>query len=161
MSVRHRHSRSDANRPATTGSPAPPTLHPGAAMGEEVTEYTPLVGGEGLNRPIRSRGSSFIHNVSVPKVHNPKVIQILINLLVLLASGGVGLWVIPATRKMEDIICQQHYELIQRGDNGIDESLCKGDAIQSRLAFIFAVYSALESAIGMSLYSARPGIYFY
>nr|XP_036581546.1 major facilitator superfamily transporter [Colletotrichum truncatum]KAF6789897.1 major facilitator superfamily transporter [Colletotrichum truncatum] len=123
---------------------------PSRSSEDEPTESTPLFA-EQSRRPGtgRSRTDSLLRaagNIHVPKVHNPDVIVSIFCAIVLVGSAGGGLWVIPATRKVEDIVCRHYYDVLS--NENIDESLCKEDAIQSKVAYIFAVYGALQASIG-------------
>ncbi|TDZ17882.1 Efflux pump ustT [Colletotrichum orbiculare MAFF 240422] len=113
------------------------------------TEVTPLIAGA-PKRPGtgRSRTESILRaaNLQVPKVHNPDIIVAIFCAVVLIGSGGGGLWFIPATRLVEDIVCRQYYDVSSTAS--LDEDLCKEDAIQSKVAYLFAVYSALQAFIG-------------
>lgn len=113
---------------------------------DDVTEETPLVGDrDGATRPASSQADSLV-SLTVPKVHTPQAVTLLFVGLVLLASAAGGLLVIPLTRMVEDIVCRQHYGFTDEGGD-IDESLCKIEAVQSRLAFIFAVYGTIQALI--------------
>ncbi|KAF6811789.1 major facilitator superfamily transporter [Colletotrichum sojae] len=121
---------------------------------DEPTESTPLVS---ARRPAagRSRTDSLLRaaqSIHVPKVHNPNLIVGIFCAIILVGSGAGGLWIIPATRMVEDIVCRSYYGALITDD--IDESQCKEDAIQSKVATIFAVYGALQASIGAA--SAFP-----
>jgi hypothetical protein len=59
------------------------------------------------------------------------------------------------TRIFEDIICRKYYDQIRsRGDEPIDEAMCKVDAIQSELAYLFAITASLNALF--SVISALP-----
>ncbi|KAI8242176.1 Efflux pump ustT [Colletotrichum sp. SAR 10_99] len=129
--------------------PAAPSRY---SVDEEPTESTPLIAADGSPRRPgagRGRADSLIraaNTIHVPKVHNPNVIVGIFCAIILLGSAAGGLWTIPTTRKVEDIVCRHYYDVLS--NENIDESLCKEDAIQSKVAYIFAVYSALQASIG-------------
>ncbi|KAF9876942.1 major facilitator superfamily transporter [Colletotrichum karsti] len=117
---------------------------------DDATESTPLFAGN-PPRPGANRGRTdsllrAANTLHVPKVHNPDLIVGIFCAVVLVGSASGGLWVIPTTRKVEDIVCRHYYDVLS--SENIDESLCKEDAIQSKVAYIFAIYSALQASIG-------------
>ncbi|KAF4783968.1 major facilitator superfamily transporter [Colletotrichum scovillei] len=121
------------------------------------TESTPLFATSSSTatprkRPAtgRSRTDSLLTaatQLHVPKLHNADAIVATFVTIILLGAGFGGLWTIPTTRKVEDIVCRQYYGVLYTQD-AIDESKCKEDEIQSEVAMIFAVYSALQASIG-------------
>ncbi|KAJ0329857.1 hypothetical protein COL5a_003682 [Colletotrichum fioriniae] len=120
------------------------------------TESTPLFATSSSSTPSkrpatgRSRTDSLLTaatQLHVPKLHNADAIVATFVTIILLGAGFGGLWTIPTTRKVEDIVCRQYYGVLYTQD-AIDESKCKEDAIQSEVAMIFAVYSALQASIG-------------
>lgn len=69
--------------------------------------------------------------------------------IIFVSSSSGGLYTIPITRIFEDRLCHQYYDGIgARIDQPIDEELCKVDAVQSRLSFLFATCFAIEAALG-------------
>lgn len=58
------------------------------------------------------------------------------------------------TRIFEDILCRQYYGQIQVHDEPISEDMCKIDAIQSKLAYLFAIQASLSA--GVSVLAALP-----
>ncbi|KAI3546267.1 major facilitator superfamily transporter [Colletotrichum filicis] len=120
------------------------------------TESTPLFATSSSTAPNkrpatgRSRTDSLLTaatQLHVPKLHNADAIVATFVTIILLGAGFGGLWTIPTTRKVEDIVCRQYYGVLYTQD-AIDESKCKEDEIQSEVAMIFAVYSALQASIG-------------
>ncbi|KAK6215273.1 major facilitator superfamily transporter [Colletotrichum tabaci] len=117
------------------------------------TEFTPLIAGDSSKRPGagRSRTDSLLNAaaIHVPKVHNADAIAAIFCAIIVLGAGASGLWVIPITRQVEDIVCREYYGVLHSEHGGpIDEARCKEDAIQSKVAMLFAVYSALQASIG-------------
>ncbi|KAK3939655.1 major facilitator superfamily domain-containing protein [Diplogelasinospora grovesii] len=125
-------------------------------MGQyQPTEATSLLR-EQLNR---SGSSGRIRHIQLPKLRtatgspkerNATITLALVYLAATLGSSSLGVFSIPATRILEDILCRQHYS--GAGDSSdvpIDERLCKVDAIQSRLAFIFAYYFTVRSVVSV------------
>ncbi|KAK2034012.1 hypothetical protein LX32DRAFT_609167, partial [Colletotrichum zoysiae] len=129
---------------------------------DDATESTPLLAGApfsppGLKRPGtgRSRTDSLIKAaaaIRVPKLHNPDAIAALFCAIILIGAGSLGLWAIPSTRQLEDVVCRDYYGLLRSVDAGagrpIDERQCKEDVIQSKVAMLFAVSGTLEAAVG-------------
>ncbi|KAI1136459.1 MFS general substrate transporter [Hypoxylon sp. FL0543] len=68
-------------------------------------------------------------------------------LIVLTCSSADAFKQIPMTRIFEDILCHEYYGKTPGLDAPIDEALCKVDAIQSNLAYLFAVLEALNAGI--------------
>ncbi|KAK8851899.1 major facilitator superfamily transporter [Apiospora arundinis] len=91
-----------------------------------------------------------IASIHVPKVHDGDTIVNLLCIVLLVASSAGGFFTIPMTRLVEDAVCHKHYEQMQRVDGPIDESLCKLDSIQERVAYIFAMYEFIQSICGFT-----------
>ncbi|KAK8061520.1 hypothetical protein PG994_007886 [Apiospora phragmitis] len=89
-----------------------------------------------------------IASIHVPKVHKGDTIVNLLCAVLLVASSAGGFLSIPMTRLVEDAVCHKHYEQMQSVDSPIDENLCKLDSIQSKVAFIFAMYELVQSLSG-------------
>ncbi|GKT92273.1 major facilitator superfamily transporter [Colletotrichum tofieldiae] len=101
----------------------------------------------------RSRTDSLLNAaaaIHVPKLHNADAIAAVFCAIILVGASAGGLWTIPITRQVEDIVCRQYYGVLHsgNGDAPIAEDRCKEDAIQSKVAMIFAVYSTLQASIG-------------
>ncbi|KAI5922044.1 MFS general substrate transporter [Camillea tinctor] len=134
--------------------------HISPPSGGDLTEGTPLLGEEEDRRNqlhnaqphpgLSSVGSRGIH-VHVPKVHKGSVVINFLCLIIFIATSAAGFISIPYTRLAEDVLCRRYYGVEQGGaDTGpIDEGLCKENSIQSRLAFIMAIHSALEAVAGL------------
>ncbi|KAI8626240.1 MFS general substrate transporter [Xylariaceae sp. FL1651] len=128
----------------------------------ETTEQTPLVP-KGPNPGSvhasasgnRERADSIASLASaVPKVRRPgTIVSILCGIILVAASQG-GFQNIPMTRIFEDILCRQYYDQIRSRDEPIDEEMCKVDAIQSQLAYLFAIMASLNA--GISCLAALP-----
>ncbi|CZS99504.1 hypothetical protein WAI453_002495 [Rhynchosporium graminicola] len=93
--------------------------------------------------PQSRRHTTWPHQVTTPR----NIVLLLALILLILASAG-GLTVVPQTRLLEDILCHRYYD-DTRGLSDIDESLCKNDAIQSELAYINGLTTAVEAVIGL------------
>ncbi|KAK1996482.1 major facilitator superfamily transporter [Colletotrichum falcatum] len=128
----------------------------------DATESTPLLTDAPSSPPRfkrpgagRRRTESLIKAaaaIHVPKVHNADAIAALFCVIIIIGAGGLGLWTVPSTRQVEDMVCREYYGLLRSGDTGvdgpIDERLCKEDVIQSKVAMLFAVQGTLEAAVG-------------
>ena len=116
----------------------------------EAAETSPLLTDERpqrhSHRPRLSVAS--IPSVHLPKVHNGRTIVNLLCIIIFISSSSTGLTGIPATRLLEDAVCRQYYGVDGAAGGPIDEEHCKGDAIQSRVAFTLAIQSSLEAAAG-------------
>ncbi|KZL80509.1 abc transporter [Colletotrichum incanum] len=131
------------------------------------SELTPLIAGA-PNPPAQPQRAGAHHSkvdillnattaaVHVPKSNNLDGIDAIFCAVILLCAGSAGLWIIPATRQIEDIVCRQHYGVLELddGDAPINEDRCKENAIQSKVAMVFAIYSALQATIAAA--SAVP-----
>jgi hypothetical protein len=129
---------------------------------EDNTERTPLIaaenGGNGhqakpprrpAHRPMLSTASlASITNVHVPKVHSGETILNIICVIILVTACAGGFAGVPLTRILEDVVCHQYYGRVQSLDDPIDENLCKVDAIQSSVAFIFAIVGMCDAIVG-------------
>ncbi|KAH9214752.1 major facilitator superfamily domain-containing protein [Leptodontidium sp. 2 PMI_412] len=82
-------------------------------------------------------------------VTTPRNIVLLLALNILILSSAGGLTVVPQTRLLEDILCHRFYGDI-KGLSDIDESMCKIDSIQSELAYINGLTTAVEAVVGLT-----------
>ncbi|KAK1585263.1 major facilitator superfamily transporter [Colletotrichum navitas] len=129
----------------------------------DVTESTPLLLASAPSSPLRlkrpgtgrSRTESLIKAaaaIHVPKLHNADAIAALFCAIIGIGCSASGLWVVPSTRLLEDVVCREYYGVLGSGDASadgpIDERQCKEDVIQSKVAMLFAVYATLEAAVG-------------
>ncbi|KAF5512790.1 Efflux pump ustT [Colletotrichum aenigma] len=81
--------------------------------------------------------------VHEPKNHRVDSTDTVLYAVILLFASSAGLWTIPTTRQVEDIVCRQHYGVLKP----IGENQCKEDSIQSKVAMVFAIYGSLQAAI--------------
>lgn len=83
--------------------------------------------------------------------HRWPFIVVFLAALVLLSHSMAGsLAAAPIIRLLEDSICRSYYYADQPSDAGrlpIDESLCKIDAIQTRLAYLNSRVSMMEATL--------------
>ncbi|KAI1323370.1 MFS general substrate transporter [Xylariaceae sp. FL0255] len=93
---------------------------------------------------------------AIRRPQNPDLLVGILTLVIFIASASGGFLNIPMIRVFEDILCRQYYDKIRNREDGapIDEGMCKVDAIQSELAYLFAVMAALNA--GLSCLSALP-----
>lgn len=120
------------------------------------TETTPLlsgaakVAGSANRRPqhLKTISVASIASLSIPKAHKPGTVVWILCVLIFFVAGAGGFMVIPMTRIFEDILCRQYYDKPQILGEPIDESLCKIDVIQSKLAFLFAIFESITAGVG-------------
>ncbi|KAI2470770.1 MFS general substrate transporter [Annulohypoxylon bovei var. microspora] len=101
----------------------------------------------GHSRSSTSASSIASATINVPTVHKPGAIVSLFFLIIFAASAADAFKQIPMTRIFEDILCHEYYDKTSGLDAPIDEELCKFNAIQSNLAYLFAVLESLNSGI--------------
>ncbi|KAI1412845.1 MFS general substrate transporter [Hypoxylon sp. FL1857] len=112
----------------------------------ETSEIPPLTRKDGHSRSptVVSISSA---NISLSTPQKPIAVIGLFLLVVFTASAADAFKQIPMTRIFEDILCHEYYGKAPGSDGPIDEKLCKADAIQSKLAYLFAVLEALNAGI--------------
>ncbi|KAI1757592.1 major facilitator superfamily domain-containing protein [Xylaria castorea] len=128
----------------------------------ESTEETPLLSevtatsSSHANRPRpRGRSSSIASLASaVPKLRSSRSVIILLCIVIFVGSSASGFQNMSMTRIFEDILCRQYYDQIRSHDEPIDERICKVDAIQSKLAYLFAIQNSIIA--GVSVLAALP-----
>jgi hypothetical protein len=119
---------------------------------DHATERTPLVTQRPGQHPLRlgaassSRSSAAATPPTLRPTTNANTVVLLLCLAILIAASATGFTLMPLTRIVEDILCRQTYHYGY--DEPVDEKLCKGDKVQSRLAVIIAVTGAIESVMG-------------
>ncbi|OTA66072.1 MFS general substrate transporter [Hypoxylon sp. EC38] len=123
------------------------------------TESTPLVGAPSVSEISENPTSTWkrdhsrsptlasIASIGLPRPHKSGAVVGLFLLIVFAASAADAFKQIPMTRIFEDILCHEYYGKTPGEDGPIDEQLCKADAIQSKLAYLFAVLEALCAGI--------------
>lgn len=116
---------------------------------ESEDEQTALIAGE--ERADRSH-QPVLFGISLTGVHEYKVhsgtpiLNFLCAILLIVASA-TGFANVPLTRIVEDVICHQYYVHNHSLEEPIDEKLCKLEAIQSKVAFIFAITGMSEAVV--------------
>ncbi|KAI3325438.1 MFS general substrate transporter [Xylariaceae sp. AK1471] len=127
------------------------------------TEQTPLIPkGPGAGSPSTWASSGFqrrlssIASLAVPKSQSPNSIIAILCIVIFVGSASAGFQHMSMTRIFEDILCRQYYDQIRSNgsDEPINEAMCKVDAIQSELAYLFAVMFSLNA--GFSVLAALP-----
>ncbi|KAI1267607.1 major facilitator superfamily transporter [Xylariaceae sp. FL1019] len=123
---------------------------------DEPSETAPLLGNP-PQRPRHRPGLSVtsirsITSINVPKAHKNSTIILFLYIIVFVASSADGFIELPLTRILEDTICHDYYE--KSPDQHIDERLCKENPIQQKVAYIFAILSALQAIV--SFVAALP-----
>lgn len=90
--------------------------------------------------------TSSISGIVVPRSStNAKVTNILY-FITFIASYASGFIELPITRLVEDLLCHDYYNTESPAQH-IDESLCKEDVIQKKLAYILAIQATLGSIV--------------
>lgn len=134
-----------------------------ADMARDVTdgvdESSPLIGRNNNNnnranprrpphRPTLSVAS--ITSIKIPKAHDHTTFIALLCALIFAANSAGGFVEIPLTRLAEDALCHQYYDNLQTDGAGrpIDEEMCKIEPVQTKLAFILALVTALNAIVG-------------
>ncbi|KAI0836938.1 MFS general substrate transporter [Hypoxylon sp. FL0890] len=119
------------------------------AAGEisEISEDTPTPAWKGDDSKSPTLVSIANNSISLPTSQKPGAVIGLFVLFAFAASAADAFKQIPMTRIFEDILCHEYYGKAPGSDEPIDEALCKADAIQSDLAYLFAVLEALNAGI--------------
>ncbi|KAI0449403.1 major facilitator superfamily domain-containing protein [Xylaria acuta] len=128
----------------------------------ESTERTPLISNapatssSRANRPgLRERSSSTASLASaVPKFRSPRSVIAILCITIFVGSSAAGFQNMSMTRIFEDILCRRYYDQIRSHDEPVDEGMCKANAIQSELAYLFAIRNSLNA--GVSVLAALP-----
>ncbi|KUJ23460.1 MFS general substrate transporter [Mollisia scopiformis] len=117
-------------------------------------ESSPLLS----DQPRRVRQPSVTSNtnvlVHIPEARHKNAIVNLACLIMFMAASSGGFLGIPQARIIEDVLCHKYYDVGKAqmkaldGKDSIDEDMCKLESIQSELAFILAIQSALSAIIG-------------
>lgn len=112
----------------------------------ESTEQTPLIS-------QASSASRFHANKSLrdalPNGRSSGITFAILCVIIFIASAQGGFYNMSLTRIFEDILCRQYYDQIHSKDEPIDEGMCKAPAIQSKLAYLFAILESFNSGVGM------------
>jgi hypothetical protein len=101
---------------------------------------------------LHARVSSLIGKV--PKAQSPGSIITILCIVIFIGSTSSGFQNMSMTRIFEDILCRQYYDKIRSREEPINEDMCKVDAVQSELAYLFAIMNSLNA--GFSVLSALP-----
>jgi len=124
------------------------------------TEQTPLIPKRHNGDSSHSQASGFHARVStligkVVKVQSPNSIITILCIIIFIGCTSSGFQNMSTTRIFEDILCRQYYDKIRsREGPPINEDMCKIDAVQSELAYLFAIMNSLNA--GFSVLSALP-----
>ena len=120
---------------------------------DAAAETTPLLGSQPRrpsHRPTLSVASiPSLTSVHVPQAHSGSTIVGLLGIIFFIGSSSGGFIDIPLVRIIEDIICRDYYSsdgALSAGD-GIDEKMCKVDAIQTDVQDIVSVTNMLTSLV--------------
>ncbi|KAI0870186.1 major facilitator superfamily domain-containing protein [Hypoxylon argillaceum] len=129
---------------------------------DEITERTPFIrraspttGSHTIKPGDRERASSIASvGSAAPKARGSGGIVAILCIVIFVASAAGGFQNMSMTRIFEDILCRQYYDQLRSNDEPISEDMCKVDAIQSKLAYLFAIQLALNA--GVSVLVALP-----
>lgn len=105
-------------------------------------ETTPLLGDEGQRQRPPITGSIF-------QAKSAKSICLVISVFTLLLMFSSSVGDVPTTRLVEDHICRSYYAEQGRTTDDIDESMCKVDEVQSKMAYLNGWISMIKSVLGM------------
>lgn len=97
------------------------------------------------NPQQRGRISSLVHRF---QARNPSTIIWLLSAAMFVFTASGMMVMVPMFRLMEDAICRAYFK-VPPGAGPIDEAQCKGDQVQSELAWLGGVGTMLASIIGM------------
>ncbi|RFU28514.1 hypothetical protein B7463_g7814, partial [Scytalidium lignicola] len=111
---------------------------------------------EEVEVPFLRPGTPALEERSLPvhPTHSPwKIVFIIASMIFLLAFGGT-LMAIPGVRIYEDILCHEYYDKLEGYHDvtlsgKIDEKLCKGEEVQSRLNSMLGGLAVLNSIPGL------------
>ncbi|KAI1358457.1 major facilitator superfamily domain-containing protein [Xylaria arbuscula] len=130
---------------------------------DNITEETPFISqaptepsspSNETELPKRKKSPLVWLGRAVPRAQKPSTIVFVLCLSIFLGSASGGFQNMPMTRIFEDILCRQYYDQIHSHNEPIDEDMCKVDAIQSKLAYLFAITNSLNA--GVSVLAALP-----
>ncbi|CAI6088547.1 unnamed protein product [Clonostachys chloroleuca] len=111
------------------------------------TERSPLLGQRSHSPSTNSRLGDAAHGLS-REARGQNIIILMLCVILFFASWANGFTQIPLLRLVEDRICHEYYDMSMSPLEPIDENLCKGEWIQSRLAFILSISSAIGALAG-------------
>lgn len=118
----------------------------------EPTEQTPLVNDATGSAARDVEDHVGLSNAAVPsngrsRAWGRMTTEIVVCILILVITTSAGFLNIPMTRIYEDILCRKFYGRSSGERGPIREDMCKEDAIQSELAYLFAVMHTINAAI--------------
>lgn len=94
------------------------------------------------------RHSLLGNSIKVPKASPVDAIVNLICIIVFVTASSGPFFVLPLTQLVEDVVCQQYYDELQRSDEPFGEVECKLNPIQSKMALIFATMDMIRAICG-------------
>lgn len=121
-----------------------------------VDESSPLLGKRPAHRPTRSVASlASLQILPLPhNTHDHTAFITVLCALVFTANSAGGFIDLPLARLVEDVLCHQYFaESLGRrptdaGRPLLDEGRCKVEPVQTKMAFILALMSALTAVVG-------------
>ncbi|CAH0036679.1 unnamed protein product [Clonostachys rhizophaga] len=111
------------------------------------TERRPLLGQRSHSSSTNSQLGDAAHGPT-RETRGQNIIILMLCIILFFASWANGFTQIPLLRLVEDRICHEYYDMSMSPLEPIDENLCKGEWIQSRLAFILSISSAIGALSG-------------
>ncbi|VUC27397.1 unnamed protein product [Clonostachys rosea] len=117
-------------------------------MAARGTERSPLLGQRSHSPSTSIRLSDAAHALLSPEAKRQNLIIFILSILLFFTCWTNGFTSIPLLRVLEDRICHEYYDMSMSPLEPIDESLCKEEWIQSRMAFILSINSAIGALSG-------------
>ncbi|KAI1111171.1 major facilitator superfamily domain-containing protein [Nemania sp. NC0429] len=121
----------------------------------ESTEQTPLISQPSsasrlhANRTVTASSTASLGD-ALPNGRSPRTAFAILCFMIFLVCAQGGFYNMSLTRIFEDILCRQYYDQIHSKDEPIDETMCKHPAIQSKLAYLFAILESFNAALGIT-----------
>lgn len=95
--------------------------------------------------------ASLASSLTIPQAHDHTTFITLLCILIVAANAAGGFIEIPMARLVEDGLCRQYYEGGHTGQDPpppLDEAMCKVEPVQSKMAYLLALMSALDAIVG-------------
>lgn len=118
----------------------------------ESTEQSPLISQASSASRLhanRTASSTISLGDTLPNGWSAGTAFAILCVIIFVASAQGGFYNMSLTRIFEDILCRQYYDQIRSNDEPIDEGMCKAPAIQSKLAYLFAILDSFNSGVGI------------
>ena len=117
---------------------------------ESEDKLTALIAGEERDKGSREPAlfGILFPDVHVSKLHSDITLNLYCVFLLMVVST-TGFANVALTKIVEDVICYRHYNHSYSFEGPIDEKLCKSEAIQSKVAMIFAISGMCEGIVAL------------